>query len=208
VCFAVPEESGPFAERIQDLEGVKLLVTGMGPANATRSFFGALNEDRPDCVFTCGFAGGLEPALERGTVLFETSDRFPYAGKLMTAGARRGRFVCTDRVISTVEMKEELRRSSGADAVEMESDHIMRECGRHDIPCATVRVILDTADESLPVDFNELMTDNQKLNYGKLAMRIAMKPRLIGELRSLQQHAKFAAEELGRVLFNTLGTEI
>ena len=39
-------------------------------SNAERAFRAALAEAKPDLVFSCGYAGGLDPALKWGTVVF------------------------------------------------------------------------------------------------------------------------------------------
>ena len=86
----------------------------------------------------------------------------------------------------------------------MESQVICAVCREQKIPCATVRVILDTANEDLPLDFNRLMTANQKMNYGKLALALAKSPGKAGALLRLQQQSKAAAEKLGQVLAGLL----
>jgi hypothetical protein len=73
-------------------------------------------------------------------------------------------------------------------------------CREQKIPCATLRVILDTAREDLPLDFNQLMTAEQKMNYGKLALTLAKSPAKVSGLLKLQQQTKTAAEKLGQVL--------
>jgi hypothetical protein len=64
---------------------------------------------------------------------------------------------------------------------------------------------LDTASEDLPLDFNQLMTANQKMNYGKLALALAKSPGKVGGLLRLQKEAEAAAEKLAEVLGRTIG---
>lgn len=200
VCFAVPEEARPFLARLDEPKKVHTLVTGMGPANCTRAFLVSVGDLRPSVVLTCGFAGGLVPELKTGDVLFETPADSSLSPTLRAAGARAGEFACVNAVAVTAESKRLLRIQTGADAVEMESDHIMRECERREIPCATVRVILDTAGEDLPLDFNRLTTNSNNIHFGKLAWAIARRPSLIPALRRLQTQSAFAAGRLADVL--------
>lgn len=100
----------------------------------------------------------------------------------------------------TVAEKAELRRTTGADAVEMESAVIRTICRERKIPGATIRVISDTANEDLPLDFNALMTSRQKISFLKLAMALVKSPQKVPRLMSLQSNTRLAAKRLAGVL--------
>src|SRR5260370_42694508 len=93
-----------------------------------------------------------------------------------------------------------LWESTGADAVEMESQIIRAICRAHGIPRATIRVISDAANEHLPLDFNALMTDEQKLNYAKLILAVLGSPGKIPALLRLPRQTQEAANNLAAVL--------
>lgn len=205
VCFAVKEEAKPFTKLIGDQPNLKTLVSGMGWRNAEQAIRKALQQERPRLVLTCGFAGGLNPNLGAGTVVFAADPDTGLESRLQAAGAKPARFHCVNRVAVTAQEKRALRETTGADAVEMESGIICKACRDQQVPSATVRVILDTAEQDLPVDFNALMTPDQQMNYAKLALTLLASPGTIGRLMSFQKQVAAAAQSLGTVLSKALG---
>lgn len=199
VCFAVREEARPFQKLASGLN-VPVLVTGMGKRNAVAGLRKSLAGSRPANVVSCGFAGGLDPALELGTVLFDAAGVVELDAALRAAGARPGKYHCADRVAATAAEKRALRQRTGADAVEMESGAMAAVCRELGIPFVTVRVILDTAGEDLPLDFNALMTPRDTLSYPKLAGALVASPGKIGALMGFQKKTQIAAKALARVL--------
>jgi adenosylhomocysteine nucleosidase len=152
-------------------------------------------------VLTCGFAGALNQDLKLGDVIFELSTlNSQLSTCLLAAGAKPAKFFCADRIATTVAEKKKLRAETGADAVEMESGAIQAVCRERGIPCATLRVISDTAGEDLPLDFNALAKPDMNLDYGKLAWAIARSPGKIGALLKLQNQTRLAAEKLAVIL--------
>ena len=212
ICFAVEEEAAPFHKIAAQRPGIFTLIVGIGRRNAEKCLRGFLPASSPKLVLTCGFAGGLNPDLKLGEVIFEISDRQSVIGKLpespdvecfeklVAAGAKPAKFFCADRIATTVAEKKKLRMETGADAVEMESAAIHAVCREHNIPCVTVRVISDPANEDLPLDFNILSKADKSLDYGKLGWAIAKSPGKIGALLELQKKTSQAAKKLAAVL--------
>jgi adenosylhomocysteine nucleosidase len=218
VCFALKEEAAPFQKIATGKSGISILITGIGRQNAEKAVCEFLATNSPKLVLTCGFAGGLNPDLKLGEVIFELTDRrgefhepqtekkirdsqsSSLREKLLATGAKPAKFFCADQIATTVAEKKKLRDETGADAVEMESGAIHAVCRERGIPCATVRVISDTAGEDLPLDFNQLFKPDKSLDYGKLAWAIAKSPGKIGALLKLQKQTRFATEQLANIL--------
>ena len=194
-CFAVEQEAMFFCQ-----PGMEILLTGMGRENAERTLHQALKRESHQLVLSCGFAGGLNPYLATGTVVFSSDEDAGLTGVLLAAGACPVRFHSSDHVVTTVTEKRALWAQTGADAVEMESHIIRAICRAHAIPSATIRVISDAAAENLPLDFNALMTADQRLNYGKLILTLLVCPRKIAALLRLQRQTQLAAKNLAAVL--------
>ena len=203
VCFALKEEAAPFRKiAARQASSPDILIVGIGRQNAEKSvrkFLANGTPVSPRLMLTCGFAGGLNPDLKLGEVVFETTDA-ALSAKLLAAGAKSAKIFCADRIATTVAEKNRLRIETGADAVEMESAAIHSLCRERGIPCATVRVISDTANEDLPLDFNRLAKPDKSLDFGKLAWAIARSPGKIGDLMQLQKKNSCAARQLAAVL--------
>ncbi len=213
VCFAVEEETKFFAPHRSGEKGIELAttfqvwMTGIGRKNAAENARKAIAQMRPERVITAGFAGGLNPKLKCGTVVFEEDFDAGFGPDLEALGAVPAKFHCHRRVAITAEEKAALWKETGADAVEMESSVIRTICREFHIPSATIRVISDDATQDLPLDFNALMTSEDRINYLKLFGAVLSRPSRIPKLIEFQQQTIGAARKLGAVLEELLRAE-
>ena len=92
ICFALKEEAAPFrkmaAGTVAAAPAASILITGIGSRNAEKSAREFLAANSPELVLTCGFAGGLNPDLKPGDVVFETANA-PLAPSLSPPGGER-----------------------------------------------------------------------------------------------------------------------
>jgi nucleoside phosphorylase len=205
VCFAVKQEAAYFRQFATRQPGIQILLTGMGARNAEKAIGAAFAKGLPARVVTAGFAGGLLPDLAKGTVVFSADEETGLEPALLASNARSVRFHCAEQVVTTSAQKRALHQSTGAEAVEMESERIQSLCRARNVPVATVRVILDTASEDLVLDFNQLLTADQRIDGSKLAVALVKSPSKIPALLRFQRDAAAAARRLGEVLAQVLG---
>jgi adenosylhomocysteine nucleosidase len=200
VFFALAQEAAPYARKMSGQNACRWVVTGAGPLNARQAAHRSLIDYRPEIAYTCGYAGGLNPILQRNTILFEAAPGFAHQRRLLDLGAVPARFSTTNRIMITAAEKKQLRAETGADAVDMESGVIHEVCAAQRISCATVRIISDTAEEDLPLDFNALLTVQAKPSYVKLAAALLKQPGKLKELIALQTRLKESARLLAGFL--------
>lgn len=201
VCFAVKEE----AKFFKPPANTQVLLTGMGRRNAFLKLEKYLAENpKPSGLLSCGFAGGLNPSLEMGAIIYDVDQGAPWEQKLLALRGFPGRFQCAARVACTADEKYQLWRTTGDDAIEMESDTLRQMAQRNEIPSATIRSISDTAHQNLPLDFNRLLTPDHRIDFAKLAGRLLLQPSRIAALMRFQDQTIKAAQSLADFLHKLL----
>ncbi len=170
LCFASRFESRHFRA------GATVLHTGIGRKRACGALRSFLRSGRPGLIVSSGFAGALNPRLERHQAVYSTSGDHPLFGPLSGLGFLRGSFHCQDDLAATARQKSELWRAHRRDAVEMESGALEEIALSEGIPFLALRAISDTAGESLPLDFSRFMTPDWRLDPLRLAGHLAAGP--------------------------------
>jgi adenosylhomocysteine nucleosidase len=100
------------------------------------------------------------PLLERSTFLADAgaalSERFGFAQPRV----HRGLIVSGDRFVSSAhEVRTLASALPEAMAVEMEGAAMAQVCYEHDVPCAIVRTVSDTADDHATASFTNFLTE-------------------------------------------------
>jgi adenosylhomocysteine nucleosidase len=197
----------PFALYAAEIGGnpVRVLLTGIGAEAASRALSWALSSPTDLCIAS-GFAGALRPCSGIGEVLaarvvrragreLAVASDHELMAVAVDAGARRvDRFLTSERLVVSAAEKSEL--AGDADAVEMESFVIMAEAARHGVRAVAVRAVSDTADSSLPYDFDRVRDDQGKLRFGGLLLELARQPQRVPGLLRLARDCRLAAGRL------------
>jgi nucleoside phosphorylase len=200
VSFAVPEESRPFEKRLPQHTPIRVVHTGIGPAKARETFSFLVEPSRPALLISSGFAGALDPALVHGDIVFDCHTT-PHLERILTAiGGRECIFAGVEQVATSSAEKAALRQATGANVVEMESVVLTGLCRDAGIPCATVRVISDVADEDLPLDFNRVISPNGRPIARALLAELAQNPARLSSLFRFRRRIRQASVRLADAL--------
>ncbi len=187
---------GPVLRRHDGLssfgDGVLLAVGGMGCAGAAIAAHKLVHAGASRLV-SFGLAGGLDPALNAGTVVlpsailsgagaqFMTSPDWRQRLSIAVASQRRvvaGKLLTSSKPIDAIADKAAAFRETGAVAVDMESLAIAQVAAAHRLPFLAVRVIVDTAADALPRSVAAASRAGQ-LSIGRFIGGLALAP---GEL--------------------------
>jgi adenosylhomocysteine nucleosidase len=193
---------------------VRVVLTGAGRIPAQRAMEKALGSGADVCIAS-GVAGGLRTGQRVGEILAArrsqelSSQRIRESDarlfeEAVSAGARAAEMFCTAHyVLAKAEDKQRMGRI--AEAVDMETFHVMEAAGERGIPCVAVRALSDLAEEDLAFDFSAMMNSEGNVNYGRLAARVAMAPQRLPGLLRLGRQTRLAAGELARFLETFIG---
>jgi len=195
VTFALPEESKDFVAKLRkarvletgalpvisgELDGRQIAIchTGVGAESCRTRFISFLQEHRPQCLISSGFAGGLDPALKVGDIVIagNFSDKSLLAG-VTISNAIRGTMSTQAQVAETAADKAALFSQTHASAVDMETAVIFELCSQRGIPMISLRGISDSAPDDLPVSFSIWFdAEKQKPRVGALIWELATHP--------------------------------
>jgi adenosylhomocysteine nucleosidase len=199
-----------FKAKEGELHGRRIVVfrSEAGQANAAHAAETLIDGHKPRYVLSAGFAGGLSPQLKRhdillpNEVMLESSKSIAIPPvPLGVETAIVGKLLTADRIIRTADEKKSLCESTGAMAVDMETFAVAEVCRRRSTPFRAVRIIHDTADETLPPDIEKLL--DQKTEAARLGAAIGTlwkRPSSIKDLWALKENSLVAAKKLAEFI--------
>jgi adenosylhomocysteine nucleosidase len=155
-------------------------------------------------------AGGLDPSLQAGAILLPTEVVGPdgrahaceagWRNRLAaTIEARSGRLLTTAKSVGSVEDKAELFRTTGAVAVDMESAAIAEIAEQHGLPFLAVRVVVDSAADTLPRAVTAAADCDGHLQIWRLIGALALAPKELAPLIRLAQRYRVANRSLANI---------
>jgi adenosylhomocysteine nucleosidase len=189
--------------------GSLLALSGIGRAAAAAAAQ-ALVDAGVSALMTFGMAGGLDPALQPGSVVIPSelisSDGVRYvscrAWREQVAAAvsalrpvSEGSLLTSAHAIETPADKAAAFRTIGAAAVDMESAAVAEIAAKHNLPFIAVRVIVDTAADMLP---RAVVAASRagKVQFARLLGGLILAPREIASLIRLAQRYRIAMRSL------------
>jgi adenosylhomocysteine nucleosidase len=229
--FALGIESGCFEDRLDGLvtirshrftlrEGgcrgqrIAVILAGPGCRNAAAATDVLIDGHRPERIVSAGLAGALQPALRRNDILVAdrviNADReialerpASLAENLGRPGVFEGPLLTVDHVVRSVDEKRALGERSGATAADMEAFYVADVCRRRGVPFSAVRVINDTANETLPTDVEHLlMQKTAAARAGAALGAVWRRPASVKDLYRLRENALVASLRLADFLIS------
>lgn len=181
VCFALPFESAAL-QPVLPAEA-EIFHTGMGAEAAAAALSERISRFRPQKIISSGFAGALAPNLKAGDlILAENLSSAGWVNQLHGTShlkdIRIGTMCSATKIVDSPASKLELRKKSGADAVDMESTELFRVACKANIPMLTVRSISDDAESDmvLPPALLQSAAGGQWWPTAKLITWVGMHP--------------------------------
>ena len=211
ITFALPAESFGLWRRLRnkinqragiatiggqiDHQEVEIVHTGVGKKLCATRIDNFLRAAQPRYLIAAGFAGAVREDLQAGDLVFAEN----FSDRELLARAQRvlagqtihvGKLVTMPRMIDSVAERQEIGRTHGAMAVDMETETIAQACAERGLPLLSLRVISDTPREPFPAPPDVLFDiARQKTNFAKLSGYLmkhpAALPRLIGFARRI-----------------------
>jgi len=192
---------------------VALIVGGMGRGPAAEATSVLIDGHRPRWVVSAGFAGALDPALQRydavlpGEVVTLEGGRFA-VDALDAPGrgprTRGGRLVTVDAIVRTAAEKAALREKTGADLVDMETSAVAEVCRERAARFLAVRVVSDDAEAELPPEVATLMTRSGSYRVGAAFRAVWNRPSSLKDFWALHSQAQESADRLADVVLASL----
>lgn len=196
---------------------IVLVLSGPGETRAARATEALVDGHRPKWIISAGFAGGLDPRLQRHDVVMADSLGNARGARLAidlkvdpaelahTPGVHVGRFLTVDRVVRLPSEKRSLAAEHDAVAVDTESFAVAEVCRDRQVRFLAIRVVTDTVDDTLPPDVRKLAEQaTRTARLGAAAGALWRRPSSFKDMWKLKENALVASDRLGKFLEETV----
>jgi len=222
VTFALPAESSEFMHRLRnksrvdrngisvtwgtiDRRDVEVLHTGVGE-KACRERLGKFIQDQQfELLISTGFAGALSDQLSVGDLLlaknFSTIELNEKLSSLSHLPIRTADLLTFPTLIDSSDERNQIARTSGAAAVDMETEFIARACAEYGIPLLSLRVITDSPRERFPAPAHVLFDiERQRIDLLKFGTFLFAHPKRVPRLIYFAKRIAYARKILANAL--------
>ena len=205
ITFALPAESSGLAGLLRgknrpsssggkiiygkiDNRSIAILHTGVGRKSCQLKIDNFLRTEQPRCLISAGFAGAAREDFQVGDLLVAEnfSDRklASEAQQILADGSvRTAKLFTSATIVDSIAARNEIARTNGADAVDMETEVIAQACSVRAIPMLSLRVISDSLREPFPVSPSILFDiERQRTNAAKLSLHLIKHPGALFDL--------------------------
>lgn len=206
-----PTGRSRYAGSVGDAQ-VLAVVTGMGGGRVRAVVVPLLQQHRPDLIVLLGFAGGLAPGLDVGTirpitwVINEHSQVFqlgqpdnPVVPQRPDGGQERDAdrsLLTLDTVAGSPASKQQRFQRHRCAAVDMETFHVADLAAQHRVPLAVLRAIYDPDQMSLPPQSSNWVTLDGRARIAPAVWYLLTHPWALPSLLRLQRNCNLAGQRL------------
>ena len=222
VTFALPAESSRFLRRLHnksrsDHNGIRIVRgeienrtievvhTGVGEKICRQRMASFLQDRQFRCLISAGFAGALNDRLDVGDLLlaqnFSTAELSKVRSLLINLPIHIADLLTVPSMIDSSEERNRIAQTTGAAAVDMETEFIARGCAEHGVPLLSLRVISDTPSEPFPAPSRILFDiERQRTDAMKFALHFLRHPNRVPRLIKFATTIGQARETLASAL--------
>ncbi len=222
ITFALPAESSAFLSQlpnksragrnaIQTIRGeinhrpIEVLHTGVGERVCRQRLEKFIEDQEFDLLISSGFAGALNDELQVGDLLlarnFSTIELSARQEALSNLPIRVADLLTAPALIDSSDERNKIARTTGAVAVDMETEFIARVCAARGIPLLSLRVITDTPRESFPAPPKVLFDiEQQRTRVTALARFFLSHPNRVPRLVQFARRIANARKTLANAL--------
>ncbi len=184
---------------------IRLCLSGMVPAVAKQRVTRFLDADKLEVMICCGLAGALRADIEVGDLIVQSAD--PSMIQCAEAALKQrdiayhvGPLVTVATPVLTPSARRELAATSGAIAVDMESQTIAALCRERGIPCLAMKGVSDSLDD----DLSPILGGFEIISIPRIALHVLWRPRTWPLAARLARHSYVAASRLGHGVWGVL----